>query len=53
MYGGKLILRFDDTNPEAERLEYYAAIKVGLDWLGVKYDRVKNTSDDIELLYKK
>ena len=53
MYGGKLILRFDDTNPEAERLEYYAAIKVGLDWLEVKYDRVKNTSDDIELLYKK
>lgn len=53
MYGGKMILRFDDTNPENERLEYYAAIKVGLDWLGVKYDRVKNTSDDIELIYKK
>jgi glutamyl-tRNA synthetase len=53
MYGGKLILRFDDTNPEAERKEYYAAIKVGLDWLEVKYDRVKNTSDDIEILYKK
>ncbi len=53
MYGGKLILRFDDTNPEAERLEYYAAIKVGLDWLEVKYDQVKNTSDDIDLLYKK
>jgi glutamyl-tRNA synthetase len=53
MYGGKLVLRFDDTNPEAERLEYYAAIKVGLDWLGVKFDKIKNTSDDIELLYKK
>jgi glutamyl-tRNA synthetase len=53
MYNGKLILRFDDTNPENERLEYYAAIKVGLDWLGVKYDQVKNTSDDIELIYKK
>ncbi|MGQ0606749.1 MAG: glutamate--tRNA ligase [Candidatus Nitrosotenuis sp.] len=53
MYSGKLILRFDDTNPEAERLEYYAAIKVGLDWLEIKYDRVKNTSDDIDLLYKK
>lgn len=53
MYGGKLILRFDDTNPEKERLEYYAAIKVGLDWLGVKYDHVKNTSDDMELIYKK
>ncbi|MGB6463260.1 MAG: glutamate--tRNA ligase [Nitrosotalea sp.] len=53
MYGGKLIFRFDDTNPEKERLEYYAAIKVGLDWLGVKYDHVKNTSDDMELIYKK
>lgn len=53
MYGGKLILRFDDTNPEAERLEFYAAIKVGLDWLGIKYDSVKNTSDDIEMLYQK
>ncbi len=53
MYGGKLVLRFDDTNPENERLEYYAAIKVGLDWLGVKYDSVKNTSDDIELIYEK
>ncbi|MFQ6025417.1 MAG: glutamate--tRNA ligase [Nitrosopumilaceae archaeon] len=53
MYGGKMILRFDDTNPENERLEYYAAIKVGLDWLEVKYDRIKNTSDDIELIYQK
>lgn len=53
MYGGKLILRFDDTNPENERLEYYAAIKVGLDWLGVKYDSIKNTSDDMELIYQK
>lgn len=53
MYGGKLVLRFDDTNPEKERLEYYAAIKVGLDWLGVKYDLVKNTSDDMEIIYKK
>lgn len=53
MYGGRLIFRFDDTNPENERLEYYAAIKVGLDWLGVRYDAVKNTSDDMELIYKK
>ncbi|MDC8452388.1 MAG: glutamate--tRNA ligase family protein, partial [Candidatus Nitrosotalea sp.] len=53
MYGGKLILRFDDTNPEKERLEYYAAIKVGLDWLDVKYDLIKNTSDDMEIIYQK
>lgn len=53
MYGGKLILRMDDTNPEAERMEYHAAIKVGLDWLGIKFDIIKNTSDDMELFYKK
>ncbi len=53
MYGGKLVLRFDDTNPEAERLEFYAAIKVGLDWLEIKFDKIKNTSDDVEILYKK
>ena len=50
MYGGKLILRFDDTNPLKEKLEYYDAIAEGLQWLGVKPDIVKNTSDDIELL---
>ena len=53
MYNGKRILRIDDTNPENERLEYYAAIKVGLEWLGIKYDLIKNTSDDIKLLYEK
>lgn len=53
MYGGKKILRMDDTNPENERLEYYAAIKVGLDWLGIKYDMIKNTSDDMEILLEK
>ena len=53
MYGGKFILRMDDTNPEAERMEYHAAIKVGLEWLGVKFDLVKNTSDDMEIFYEK
>lgn len=51
MYGGKLILRFDDTNPLKEKIEYYDAIRDGLEWLGVKPDIVKNTSDDIALLH--
>jgi len=50
MYDGKLILRFDDTNPLNEQLEFYDAIHEGLEWLGIKPDLVKNTSDDIELL---
>ena len=51
MYGGILILRFDDTNPLKEKLEYYNAISEGLEWLGIKPDITKNTSDDIELLH--
>ena len=35
MYEGKLILRFDDTNPLNEQLEFYNAIKEGLEWLGI------------------
>ena len=53
MYGGKFILRMDDTNPEDTRMEYHAAIKVGLEWLGLKFDIVKSTSEDMELFYEK
>ena len=52
MYDGKFILRFDDTNPAKERLEYYDTIMEGLEWLNVKPDIIKNTSDDIEILYR-
>ncbi|HIJ99109.1 TPA: glutamate--tRNA ligase [archaeon] len=50
-YNGKLILRFEDTNPEAEELEFYTAIKEDIDWLGIKYDEMKNNSDDMETFY--
>ena len=52
MYEGKLILRFDDTNPLNEKIEYYSGISEGLEWLGIKPDIVKNTSDDLVLLYE-
>ena len=52
MYEGKLILRFDDTNPLNEKIEYYSAISEGLEWLGIKPHIVKNTSDDLVLLYE-
>jgi glutamyl-tRNA synthetase len=52
MYNGRLILRFDDTNPLKEKLEYYDAIAEGLEWLGVKPDIVKNTSDDMAKIHE-
>lgn len=37
-YGGKFNLRFDDTNPEKEDMEYVDSIKQDLHWLGIKWD---------------
>lgn len=51
-YDGKFILRFDDTNPLNEKIEYYDAILEDINWLKIKPDIVKNTSDDINLLYR-
>ena len=33
-YGGKTNLRFDDTNPVTEDVEYVESIKADLHWLG-------------------
>lgn len=51
-YGGRVILRFDDTNPKAEQAEYYDAIKKDLTWMGLTWDTVHNMSDDMELYYQ-
>lgn len=51
-YGGKMILRFDDTNPEKEKQEYVDAIKDGLNWLGVKWESESYTSDSMEKIYE-
>ncbi|MDG7001202.1 MAG: glutamate--tRNA ligase, partial [Nitrososphaerota archaeon] len=52
IYKGKFILRFDDTNPAAEKKEYYDAFLESLDWLGIKPDIVKNASDDLAKMYE-
>lgn len=51
-YDGKFILRFDDTNPENAHLEFYDAQKKDLKWLGIEWDQVYNTSDNLEKHYK-
>ncbi|MEM4348320.1 MAG: glutamate--tRNA ligase [Candidatus Anstonellaceae archaeon] len=50
-YEGKMILRFDDTNPEKEKQEFVDAIKEGLSWLGIRWHMETYTSDYMELLY--
>ncbi|UCH72447.1 MAG: glutamate--tRNA ligase [Thermoplasmatales archaeon] len=52
MYDGKFILRFDDTNPENAKLEFYEAQKEDLRWLGIEWDEEYNTSDNLEKHYK-
>jgi glutamyl-tRNA synthetase len=51
VYDGKMLLRFDDTNPEKESQEYVDAIRDGLMWLGVTWVAETYTSDRMEELY--
>jgi len=50
-YDGKMVLRFDDTNPGKASNEYVEAIKEGLAWLGVKWVEETFTSDKIDEIY--
>ncbi len=52
-YGGKYNLRFDDTNPVKEDIEYVEAIKEDIRWLGYDWeDREFYASDYFEQLYE-
>ncbi len=50
-YKGKFILRFEDTNPELAKKEYYDAIVEGLNWIGIKWDKLDYASNHIENFY--
>lgn len=51
-YQGRCNLRFDDTNPEKESLEYALAIQEDVRWLGFQWDgEVRWASDYFEQLY--
>ena len=52
-YGGKCNLRFDDTTPEKENLEYVESIKASVKWLGFDWqDRLFYASDYFDKLYE-
>lgn len=51
-YGGKTNLRFDDTNPLKENIEYVESIQEDVKWLGFEWDGdVLYASDYFEQLY--
>ncbi|MFA6803521.1 MAG: glutamate--tRNA ligase [Candidatus Methanomethylophilaceae archaeon] len=50
-YGGKLICRFEDTNPEKIDPDAYDMIPEDLDWLGVKIDEYVVQSDRFDIYY--
>jgi glutaminyl-tRNA synthetase len=51
-YKGLCNLRFDDTNPETEEMEYVESIKNDVRWLGFDWeDRLYHASDYFEQLY--
>jgi glutaminyl-tRNA synthetase len=49
---GTCNLRFDDTNPAKEDIEYVDAIKADVAWLGFKWDALLFASDYFERLYE-
>ena len=50
-YNGKMIVRFDDTNPTKEKQEFQDAILKDCELLGVKPDQITFTSDYFQELY--
>ncbi|MFO7868851.1 MAG: glutamine--tRNA ligase/YqeY domain fusion protein [Bacteroidales bacterium] len=50
-YGGVCNLRFDDTNPIKETIEYVNSIKEDVRWLGFDWDKEMFASEYFEQLY--
>jgi glutaminyl-tRNA synthetase len=50
-FGGACNLRFDDTNPTKEEVEYVEAIQEDVRWLGFEWSELHYASDYFEKLY--
>ena len=52
-YGGKFNLRFDDTNPTMEKMEFVESIKADVAWLGADWeDRLFFASNYFDQMYE-
>src|SRR4030095_16622988 len=51
-FGGTCNLRFDDTNPTTEDVEYVEAIEEDIRWLGYEWSGLYYASDYFEQLYQ-
>lgn len=51
-FGGECNLRFDDTNPVKEDVEYMESIKEDIRWLGFEWDRELHASDYFGRMYE-
>lgn len=52
-YGGEFNLRFDDTNPTKEKLEFVESIKEDVKWLGADWgDRLFFASNYFDQMYE-
>ena len=51
-FGGKCNLRFDDTNPTKEDVEYVDAIKYDIHWLGFDWDKLRFGSEYFDTCYE-
>lgn len=51
-FNGKTNLRFDDTNPTREEVEYVNSIIDDIHWLGFKYDNLFYASDYFQQIYE-
>lgn len=52
-FNGKTNLRFDDTNPTKEEVEYVESIKEDVKWLGYDWDNLFFASDYFDEMYSK
>jgi glutaminyl-tRNA synthetase len=50
-FSGSCNLRFDDTNPEKENIEYMESIERDVKWLGFEWAGLHHASDYFEQLY--